>query len=70
MKEPLTPTGFDYRKAILRIRGKMTYQEISEYCGYENASSIARILQGTIPLHPQGEAIYYLYCNLFNEKPK
>ena len=70
MGEPQTPVGFDYRLALLRIRQVMTYQQISEYCGYETPSAIAKVLQGTTPSHPQGEAIYYLYCNLFQEPPK
>lgn len=70
MTDPAVPVGFDYSAALLRIRGKRTYAEIAEYCGYEDGSAISKIIQGDRePSHKRGEAIWVLYLELFGEKP-
>jgi len=61
--------GFDYSAALIEINAKMTYDEIAEYCGYANRTAIHKIIMGAIPPHPQGEAIWSLYCVLFGRKP-
>lgn len=61
--------GFDYAAAVRDIHRHMTYDEIAEFCGYENKASIHRVIQGAIPDHPRGEAIYILYMELFGHKP-
>lgn len=61
--------GFDYAKAVERINTRLSYDEIAGFCGYESRSSVGRVLTGQVPSHPQGEAIYILYVELFGEKP-
>lgn len=69
MSKPSIPVGFDYPAAILEIRGLISYEQIAAYCGYESAGSISKILAGSTPPHPQGEALYSLYVALFKRKP-
>lgn len=69
MTAPIVPVGFDYAAALLRIRGERTYAQIAEYCGYDSPQAIGKVINGAIPAHPQGEAIWALYRELFDEKP-
>ncbi len=69
MSDPSIPVGFDYAKAVLEIRKRMTYEEIAACLGYEYASSVGNIVNGRIPNHPQGEALFVLYLELFGRKP-
>lgn len=69
MSKPAVPVGYDYRAAILEIRGLMSYERIAAYCGYESPGSISKIIHGATPPHPQGEALYSLYMALFDRKP-
>lgn len=69
MTDPLIPVGFDYARAILDIRREMTYEQIAEVIGLPDKQSVSRIVAGTIPHHPQGEAIWALYRELFNTNP-
>ena len=69
MSDPVVPVGFDYSKALLEVREFMTYDEIAEYLGYGSKASILQIIRGTLPAHPQGEAIWVLYRSLFARKP-
>lgn len=69
MTQPPIPVGFNYAQALLEIRKRMTYEEIAAFIGYENASSVAQIIKGRIPNHPQGQAIWVLYVELFDKKP-
>lgn len=62
-------TGFDYAQAIREINRRLSYDEIAGFCGYDSRSSVGRILTGQVPSHPQGEAIYILYVELFGKKP-
>lgn len=66
---PSLPVGFDYAKALLEIRRHMTYEAIAAYIGYESVGSICNIIKGRVPNHPQGEAIFTLYRELFGKKP-
>lgn len=65
----MVPVGFDYARAILDLRNRLTYEHIAEYCGYESKASIAAIADGAVPSHPSGEALYALYMEVFNKKP-
>ncbi len=69
MSDPSIPVGFDYARAVLEIRKRMTYEEIAACLGYEYASSVGNIVNGRIPNHPQGEALFVLYRELFGCKP-
>lgn len=69
MSQPTIPVGFDYARAMLEIRKLMTYEEIAACLGYENAQSVGNIINGRIPNHPQGEALFVLYRELFGCKP-
>jgi hypothetical protein len=67
---PTLPVGFDYARAILDIRAEMTYEQIAEVCGFADKKSVERVANGgVIPRHPQGEAIYVVYVELFSRKP-
>lgn len=68
-KWPTIPVGFDYPRAILELRQRMSHDEIARYCGYESNASISKILAGAIPPHPQGEALWSLYVAVFNTRP-
>lgn len=68
--KPWIPVGFDYSRALLRIRGQQTYEQVAEFCGFAGKSVVSKIVNdGHIPTHPQGEAIWALYVQLFGEKP-
>ena len=69
MSDPKIPVGFDYALAMAEIRTKLSFGKISDYLGYESRTSIYRVLDGAIPPHPQGEAIWALYRELFGDKP-
>lgn len=70
MTPPTIPVGFDYALALLRIREHMTYEQIAEVCGFSDKQSIGRVVnEGLIPNHPQGEAIFAVYVELFQQKP-
>lgn len=61
--------GFDYAQAVREIHRLLTYDEIAERIGYDSKGSISRILDGAVPKHVQGEAIWALYIELFGRKP-
>ncbi len=69
MDEPAVPVGFDYAKALKEICPFMSYQAIADYIGYASNSSIERVINGATPPHPQGEAIWALYREMFEGKP-
>ncbi len=69
MSEPFVPVGFNYKAAIQRISAELSYAKIAEYLGYESKASVLNILNGSVPAHPQGEAIWALYKEMFNERP-
>ena len=66
---PAVPVGFDYSKAVLELRKMMSHEAIAAYCGYEAPSSIHRLVRGSVPSHPQGEALWSLYVSVFGTKP-
>lgn len=61
--------GFDYAAALREVHRHLTYDQIAEFCGYENKASVFKVLQGAIPDHPHGEAIYILFTEMFRRKP-
>lgn len=69
MNVPAVPVGFDYAKAVLEILRVKTYEDVAAYLGYESVGAISRILGGSVPSHPIGEAIFVLYRELFGRKP-
>lgn len=69
MKNPAVEAGFDYVHTILALREHYSYASIAEYCGYEGRASISYMLNGGVPSHPQGEALYILYFETFGKKP-
>lgn len=69
MSDPAVPVGFDYARALLEIKKYRTHEEIAAFVGYESIGSISNILNGRIPNHPQGEAIFTLYREIFGKKP-
>jgi hypothetical protein len=66
---PRSNVGFDYAKACLDLRARLTYGEIASGIGYASPAAINDILRGVIPAHPQGEALYALYLAVFERKP-
>lgn len=69
MSPPSVPVGFNYSMALLAIRKHRTYEEIAAYLGYDSVGAIGKVIQGSVPSHPVGEAIYVLYRELFGTKP-
>jgi hypothetical protein len=69
MSEPYVKAGYDYAGAVKRLKTVHTFEKIAGFCGYESVLSVRRVLQGSIPSHPQGEAIYIMYVETFGEKP-
>lgn len=69
MGSPAVPVGFDYAEALKSIATQMTYVVIADYIGYESSSSVERVIAGAIPPHPQGEAIWALFREIFGDKP-
>ena len=61
--------GYDYVAAIREINEVMTYTEMCRALGYGSPQSISKILDGAIPSHTHGEALYALYRDLFDRKP-
>jgi hypothetical protein len=59
--------GFDYAATLRELNKIYDYEEIAEFCRYKSKSSISKVLSGKrVPSHPQGELIYILYYETFN----
>jgi len=70
VNDPPVPVGFYYAQALLDLRNRLTYAQISERLGYDGASSISDIInKGVIPSHIRGEALFVLYVEIFGHKP-
>lgn len=69
MNIPSVPVGFNYSLALLEILRNQTYEEIAAYLGYESVGAIGKIINGAIPSHPVGEALFALYLDIFGKKP-
>ena len=61
--------GYNYVATLLALLRVMTYQEIADEVGYRSKGSVSKILDGAVPDHVHGEAIWSLYLEKFNEKP-
>ena len=61
--------GYNYAATIRELTTVMTWQRIIEAIGYSSHSVVAEILNGQIPNHVQGEALWALYCDTFGKKP-
>lgn len=62
-------SGFDYGLALAEVLRHLSYDEAAGFLGYKSKGSITKILDGEIPMHPQGERLYILYVELFGHKP-
>lgn len=69
MITPAVPVGFNYSLAILQILKVRTYEDVAQYLGYESVGSISGLIDGSMPSHPVGEAIFVLYREIFGKKP-
>lgn len=61
--------GFNYVAAALELLRVMTYEELAEGLGYKSKGGVSALLDGAIPSHVQGEALWALYLATFNRKP-
>lgn len=61
--------GYDYAAAVIELLRVMTYEELARYLGYNSKGAISKVLDGAIPSHVQGEALWALYRDTFNKKP-
>lgn len=61
--------GFDYAQAIKDLLKKFTYSEIVDRLGYRSVGSLTAILDGKIPSHMHGEALWVLYRETYGRKP-
>lgn len=62
--------GFNYVAATLDLlRAGVTYERLAEALGYKSKGAISRLLEGSIPSHVQGEALWAFYCATFSRKP-
>lgn len=61
--------GFNYVATVLELLRLMTYEELAGYLGYRSKGAISKILDGAIPSHVQGEALWALYHDTFGKKP-
>lgn len=61
--------GFDYAQAINDLLKKFTYQEIADRLGYRSVGSITAVIEGKIPSHMHGEALWVLYIATYGRKP-
>lgn len=60
--------GFDYGQALRELNKNFSYNDLSCLCDCTE-NGLRKILKGTTPSHPTGEAIYILYVETFNKKP-
>lgn len=61
--------GFDYVKAMVELLERFTYREIAERLGYNSVGSITAVLDGKVPSHLHGEALWVLYRDTFGRRP-
>ncbi len=61
--------GFDYALAMRKLNQRYTYLELADLLGYASSGSIHKLINGALPNHPVGEAIWVLYRETFGEKP-
>lgn len=61
--------GFNYSAATLELLKRFTYDELKDLLGYQSKGSISQLLEGVIPAHDKGEALWALYMDTFGHKP-
>lgn len=61
--------GFDYIAALRDLLTILTFKEIAGHVGYRSVGSVTAVLEGKIPSHIHGEAIWALYMEKFKRKP-
>ena len=61
--------GFDYAQAIRELNQVFTYEMIAKEIGYGSKDSINQVLNGRIPSHVHGEALWAFYSDTFGRKP-
>ncbi len=61
--------GFDYAQAVRQLTHRFTYRVLIEKLGYESKGTVYHLINGGIPDHIHGEAIWALYVDTFGRKP-
>ncbi len=64
-----TDHGFDYAATVTELLQKFTYREIADRLGYSSVGSITSILDGKVPSHHHGEALWVLYQRIYGKRP-
>ena len=61
--------GFDYVQAMKDLLERFTYREIAERLGYNSVGSITAVLDGKVPSHLHGQALWLTYWTTFGRRP-
>lgn len=61
--------GYDYASTMRELLTKYTYSEIAERVGYKSVGAVSAVLEGRVPSHVHGEAMWALYKDTFGKKP-
>ena len=61
--------GYDYVRAVADLLEKFTYQELATRLGYRSVGSVTSMLDGKVPSHLHGEALWLLYEQTFKRRP-
>ncbi len=61
--------GYNYVAALLALLKRMTYRQVCDALGYRSKGALSKILDGAVPKHIHGEALWALYVETFKEKP-
>ena len=61
--------GFNYSAATLELLRVMTYDDLKDKLGYQSKGSISQLIDGVIPAHDKGEALWAVYVDTFRRKP-
>ena len=61
--------GFDYARAMKDLLERFTYREIAERLGYNSVGSITAVLDGKVPSHLHGQALWVMYWTTFGRRP-
>ena len=61
--------GFDYAQAVRELNRRFSYEQIADALGYASRVSVINIVNGAIPAHDKGEALYIFYVETFDRKP-
>jgi len=61
--------GFNYSLTVMELLRVYRHRDLAERLGYESPGALQYVLNGSIPSHIQGEAIWALYLDTFQRKP-